>query len=160
MPSPLIWVSRDLVNLLFLIKGVCVVCVSLSVVSDSLRPHGLKPTRLLCAWDFPDKDTGVGCHFLLQGIFLIQGSNPGLLHCRQILYQPSYNGSPKGDTLTNASCPYKCKCFFPEGNLLFFCSLFCVWFLKSNQFKIILKPKRHILGWHSLSINNEIERKV
>ena len=37
-------------------------------------------------WDFPGKSTGVGCHFLLQGIFLIQGSNPGFLHCGQILY--------------------------------------------------------------------------
>ena len=42
-------------------------------------------TRLLCPWDFPGKDTGVGCHFLLQEIFLIQGLNPGLLHCRQTL---------------------------------------------------------------------------
>ena len=48
-------------------------------------PHGLQPTRLLCPWDFPGKDTGVGCHFLLQGTFPAQGSNPGLLHCRQIL---------------------------------------------------------------------------
>ena len=37
-----------------------------SVVSDSLRPHGLQPTRLLCPWDFPSKSTGVGCHCLLQ----------------------------------------------------------------------------------------------
>ena len=41
-------------------KGSC------SVVSDSLRPHGLQPTRLLCPWDFPGKSTGVGCHCLLQ----------------------------------------------------------------------------------------------
>ena len=46
----------------------------------SLRPHGLKPARLLCPWDFPDKITEVGCHSVLQGIFLNQGSNPGLLH--------------------------------------------------------------------------------
>ena len=38
---------------------------SRSVVSDSLRPHGLQPTRLLCPWDFPGKSTGVGCHCLL-----------------------------------------------------------------------------------------------
>ena len=37
-----------------------------SVVSDSVRPHGLQPTRLLCPWDSPGKNTGVGCHFLLQ----------------------------------------------------------------------------------------------
>ena len=70
------------------------VCVSRSVVSDSLWPHGLQPTRLLCPWDFPGKGTGVGCHFLLQGIFPTQESNPGLLHCRQILYRLSYKGRP------------------------------------------------------------------
>ena len=41
------------------------------------------------------KNTGVGCHALLQGIFLTQGSNPGLLHCRQILYHLSHQGSPR-----------------------------------------------------------------
>ena len=56
-------------------------------------PYGLQPTRLLCPQDFPGKNTGVSCHFLLQGIFPTQGSNPGLLHCRQILYQLSYKGS-------------------------------------------------------------------
>ena len=65
-----------------------------SVMSDSLQPHGLQPTRLLHPWDSPGKNTGVGCHFLLQGIFPTQGLNPGLLHCRQILYQLSYQGSP------------------------------------------------------------------
>ena len=49
---------------------------------------------LLCPWDFPNKDTGVSCHFLLQGIFPTQRSNPGLLHCRLILYQLSYKESP------------------------------------------------------------------
>ena len=44
--------------------------------------------------DFPDKNTGVGCHFLLQGIFPTQESNTDLLHYRQILYQLSYKGSP------------------------------------------------------------------
>ena len=48
---------------------------SLSVVSDSLPPHRLWPTRLLCPWSFPSKDTGMGCHFLLQGIFPTQGLN-------------------------------------------------------------------------------------
>ena len=44
--------------------------------------------------DSPSKDTGVGCHALFQGTFLTQGSNPGLLHCRQILYCLSHQGSP------------------------------------------------------------------
>ena len=50
-----------------------------SVVSNSLRPHGLWPTRLLCPWHFPGKTTGVGCHVLLQGIFSTQGLNQHLL---------------------------------------------------------------------------------
>ena len=44
--------------------------VSHSVRSNSLRPHGLQAARLLCPWHSPDKNTGVGCQFLLQGIFL------------------------------------------------------------------------------------------
>ena len=74
------------------------VCVSLYVLVAQLcptlcDPHGLQPTRLLCPWDFPGKDTGVGCHFLLQGIFPTQGLNLGLLHRKQILYHLSYEGN-------------------------------------------------------------------
>ena len=57
--------------------------VSRSVVSNSLWPHRLQPTMLLCPWNFPGKNTGVGCHFLFWRIFPTQGSNPcllGLLH--------------------------------------------------------------------------------
>ena len=43
------------------------------------------PGSSIGPWDFPGKSTGVGCHFLFQGIFLTQGSNPGLPHCRQML---------------------------------------------------------------------------
>ena len=50
-----------------------------SVTSDSLRLDRLQPAVLLCPWDSPGKNTGVGCHFLLQGIFPTQGSNPHLL---------------------------------------------------------------------------------
>ena len=53
--------------------------------------------RLLCPWDFSGKNTGVGCHFLLQGVFPTQGSHLHLLcllHCRQILYMLSPWGSP------------------------------------------------------------------
>ena len=49
-------------------------CSAALVRPDSLLPFGLWPTRLLCPWDFPGKNTGVGCHALLQGIFLTQGS--------------------------------------------------------------------------------------
>ena len=56
------------------------VCVcACSVMSNSLWPHRLQPTRLLCPWDFPGKNTGVGCHFLLPGTFPTQGPNLRLL---------------------------------------------------------------------------------
>ena len=100
-------------------------------MTDSVKPHRQQPTRLPRPWDSPSKNTGMGCHALLQGIFPNQGSSPalqvdslpaelprkpkntgvgslsllqgifpieelnrGLLHCRQILYQLSYQGSP------------------------------------------------------------------
>ena len=53
-------------------------------------PEDLKPARLLCPWDFPGKNTVVGCHSLPQGIFPTQESNLGLSHCRRILYQLFY----------------------------------------------------------------------
>ena len=61
-----------------------------SVMFNFLRPHGL-----YSLWNSPGQNTGVGSHSFLQGIFPTQGSNPGLLHCRQILYQPSHQGSPR-----------------------------------------------------------------
>ena len=76
-------------------------CVSCSVVFNSLQPHGLYLTRLLCPWNSPGKNTGVGCHSLLHGIFLTQESNPGLLHSRQILYHLSHQGSPISALLIN-----------------------------------------------------------
>ena len=69
--------------------------MSPSLTSSSARPHGLWPTRPLCPWDPPGKNTGVGFLSLLQGISPTQGSNPGLLHCRQTLY-PQPPGKPLG----------------------------------------------------------------
>ena len=63
---------------------------SRSVVPDSLQPHGLYGL-----WNSPGQSTAVGILSLLHGIFPTQGSNPGLLHCRRILDQLSYQGSPK-----------------------------------------------------------------
>ena len=60
-----------------------------SVMSDSVRPHGLYNP-----WNSPGQNTGVGSLSLLQGIFLTQESTGSLLHCRQILYQLNYEGSP------------------------------------------------------------------
>ena len=63
---------------------------SQSVASDSMQPHGL-----YSPWNSPGQNTGVGSLSLLQRIFPTQGLNPGLLHCRQILYQLSHKGSPR-----------------------------------------------------------------
>ena len=64
--------------------------VSCSVMSDAATPG---PARLLCPWDFPDKNTRVGCHCLLQGISLprliFQGSSPGFPHSSQMDSLPS-----------------------------------------------------------------------
>ena len=69
--------------------------VSHSIMSKSLGPHGLyRP------WNCPGQNTGVGCHALLQGIFPTQGLNPGLPHCRQILYHLSHQGK----FLSSAHC--------------------------------------------------------
>ena len=69
-----------------------------------LQTHGLSPARLLCPWDFSGKNTGVGCHFLLQGIFPTQESNWGLLHCRWFLYQLRHKGNPCKRYLTSVLC--------------------------------------------------------
>ena len=84
--------------------------------SDSLQPHGWYPTLcslMVCTppasyvrGDILGKNTGVGCHALLQGIFPSQGSNPGSLHCRLIPYRLSHQGRPSpSQTDLWESCP-------------------------------------------------------
>ena len=79
------WMDLEMIILSTLILD-----VSCSVVSGSLQPHVPEPTRRLWPWDCPGKNTGVGCHFLLQGIFLTQWLNPRHPHCIQILYHLSH----------------------------------------------------------------------
>ena len=69
---------------MFISSNCCVLLSSHSVmsVSDSLWPHG---HRLLCPWNSPGKNTGVGCHFLVEDMFSTQGLNPSLINCRQFL---------------------------------------------------------------------------
>ena len=78
-----------------MLEQLCVCCAGLrqAVVSDCDPMNCNRPDSSLHR-DSPGKNTGVGCHVLLQGIFPTQGSNPGLLHCRWIRYQMSYQGSP------------------------------------------------------------------
>ena len=79
--------------------------VSHSVMSDSETPWTVTHQAHL-SMEFPGKNTGVGSHSLLQGIFPTRGSNLSLLHCRQILYHLSHQGSPRhvhGDAKSSAS---------------------------------------------------------
>ena len=62
-------------------------------MSNSLQPHGLWPTRLLCLWDVPSKNTRMGCHLLLWGIFPTQGLNLCLLHWQEDSLLLSHQGS-------------------------------------------------------------------
>ena len=66
--------------------------ISHSIVPDSSQPNGLYLTSL-CPWNSPGKNTEVGSHFCLQGIFPPQGSSHNLLHWRQILYHQRHQGS-------------------------------------------------------------------
>ena len=87
-----------LTQVTFLSASFCLHACSVgSVMSDSLLPHGLQPTRLLCPWDSPGKNTAVGYHAFFQGIFLTQESNPCLLYLLrwQVDSLPlSHQGSP------------------------------------------------------------------
>ena len=75
-------------------------------MSNSVRPHRQQPTRLPRPWDSPGKNTGVGCHFLLQGIFLTQGLNSHLFSCigRQVLYHQHHLGSLYNKLLQLLKC--------------------------------------------------------
>ena len=98
----------------FLILSIRIICITIVLISVFLCGFCLVIQFCLTLRDsmdcslpgssvhviFPGKNTGVGCHFLLQGIFLTQGLNPGLLHCRQILYHLSHQGSPQFSSVT------------------------------------------------------------
>ena len=72
----------------------CCCCLVTKLCPTLLLPHGLQPASLLCSWDFPGKNTGVSCHFLLQELFLTWGSNPLLLHWQAGFFLPlSHQGA-------------------------------------------------------------------
>ena len=102
-----IYVPQNLMYLPSIIHGkdFLYMCVC-SVMSDSLQPYGLQPTRLLCPWNFLGKNTKVGCHFLLQGLFLTQGLNLPLLcllHWQVDSLPLSHLGSPKESNIIHTS---------------------------------------------------------
>ena len=100
-----------LLHLLYCVCGV----LSHSVISDSLQPNGLYLSRVLCPWYFPGKNTGVGCHFLLLGIFLMQEwtcvGRQVLYHCatqealewKQMIIEPNTDKQIR-DRVLSVSC--------------------------------------------------------
>ena len=80
-----------LINLVFIKHSVLFVLCLVAQSCPLCDPMDWSPPGSSVYGDFPGKNTGVCCHALLQGIFLTQGLNSDLLHCRQILYQLSYN---------------------------------------------------------------------
>ena len=89
--------SGLMINVKYRIQNCCEtasVQFSRSVVSDSCDPMDCSPPASSVHGDSPGKNAGVGSLSLPQGIFPTQGSNPGLLHCKLILYHPSHQGSP------------------------------------------------------------------
>ena len=90
------WKNMILVILVLISSFVPMVAVY--SLAAKLCPTLCDPMDCLCPLNSPGKNTGMGCYFLLQGIFLTQDSNLGLLHYRQILYQLSYEGNPELNT--------------------------------------------------------------
>ena len=113
--------------------GFCSVASLVSTLCDPRDCSPTPPSRLLCPWASPGKNTGVGCHALLQGIFPTQDSNMHLLHCRQILYPMSHPGSPLtpwklgNDHATSFDCTKSLKvwCSFPYSLPVSLCSWRC-----------------------------------
>ena len=87
----------------FVLAGAFVVVWASESCLTLLWPRGLQPTRLLCPWDFPSRNTGVCCHFLLQGIFLTQESNLWFLHWQVGSLPPEPPGKPLWSLTENQS---------------------------------------------------------
>ena len=103
-----------------------------------LWPHRLKPARLLCPWDFPSKNMGVGCHFLLQEIFPTQGMNPSFLHWQANSLPLSHQGSP---------CVCVCVCVYIYTYILIHTYIH-IWRRQWHPTTVLLPGISH--GWRSL----------
>ena len=129
---------------------VCLVTQSCLTLSNPMK-HS--PPGSSVHGDFPGKNTGVGCHALLQGIFPTQGSNPFLQHCRKILYQLSHQESPQyiRDELSY-------KCWFLQGNKCARCIyIICILYMCSY---IYHEDKQKILNTELSENNTFIFQKI
>ena len=109
-------------------------------MSDSLWPCGR-----YSPWNSQGQDTRVGSPSLLREIFPIQGSNPGLLHCRQILYQLSHKGSPR--ILQWVACPFSSRSFWPRNWTRVSCTaggFFTNWTIREALLLLLLSHFRSV----------------
>ena len=135
---------------------------SCSVVSDSLWPH-----RLFSSWNSPAQNTRVGSLSLLQEIFPTRGSNPGLLHCRQILYQLSHRGSPR--ILEWVAYPFSSRSSWPRNGTRVSCiagRFFTNWTIREAIGEMQTKPttKQHCTQvWMAIikktSVGQDVEKR-
>ena len=124
--------------------------VTFTQLSPTLWPQGLHSL-----WNSPGQNTGVGSLSLLQGIFPTRGSNPGLLHCRQILYQLSYQGSPR--ILEWVDYPFTRGSSWPRnwtGVSWVACSFFTNWAVREALSNISMPSFRLNLLFGYFSYNN------
>ena len=131
---------------MFLKTGISASCSSLalsnmrpihlcSVMSYSLRPYGLSLTGLLCLLGSPGKNTGMSCHFLLQGVFLTQGSNPCLLSL--LHWADSLPLSNLGRNMYTTSFQ----------NLLFCSLIYLVWNILAGELDLLLGEDLYICDY-------------
>ena len=134
------------------------VCVSHSMVFDCLRAHVMQPTRLLCPWNSPAKNMGMGSHSLLRSICPIQGLNPSLLHCRQIL---SHQGSHCYCMVLRYLVTYQSRCHYGGNFYMRLTSeesrlLFIMWWALSTLLKD-LREKRAPSRKREICIQNAFD---
>ena len=120
-------------------------------MSDSLWPHGL-----YSPWNSPGQNTEVGSLSLLQGIFPTQGSNPGLPHCRQILYQLSHKGSRR--ILEWVAYSFSSRSSQPRNQTRVSCiagGFFTNWAIREASTSLILEKRKSKLQWGTTSHQSE-----
>ena len=122
----------------------CLVTQSCLTLFD---PMDCTPSGSSVHGDSPGKNTGVSCHNLLQGIFPTQGWNPGLLHCRRILYCLSHQGSPLHDLVQyqNQKIIIAIKCVYKSVSFYHMCSFV---YSPHGRYRIVPYPKDATLYSH------------
>ena len=118
-------------------------CCCLVTRSCLILLHEVQLTRLLCRWDFPGKNTLVGCHFLLQGIFLTQESNSHLLH-----WEAGSSISQQGSTVLHTENSKDCTYTHTHTHTQT---------VRTNKFSKVVGQKKSAI-FHTLTMNNGKEK--